>query len=151
MRDQEKIMLKETDMHSESRNQIQLRRNFAGSDLLYVPRVYTDYTRSNLLVMEQIEGISIRQVTALKDKKVDLKTLAHKGVETFFTQVFEHNFFHADMHPGNIFIDVKEPKDLKYTLDCAIIGTLSSRTSCILQKVSIFLSKRLFGNRTTSN
>ena len=147
MRDQEKIMLKETDMHSESRNQIQLRRNFAGSDLLYVPRVYTDYTRSNLLVMEQIEGISIRQVTALKDKQVDLKTLAHKGVETFFTQVFEHNFFHADMHPGNIFIDVKEPKNPKYiALDCAIIGTLSEQDKLYIAKsVYLFFQRDYLG------
>ena len=126
-------------MHSESRNQIQLRRNFAGSDLLYVPRVYTDYTRSNLMVMEHVEGISIRQVTALKDKQVDLKTLAHKGVETFFTQVFEHNFFHADMHPANIFVDVQEPKNPKYiALDCAIIGNLSEQDKLYIAK-SVYL------------
>ena len=139
MQDQEAVMLKETDMHSESRNQIQLRRNFAGSDLLYVPRVYSDYTRSNLMVMEQIEGISIRKVTALKDKQVDLKTLANKGVETFFTQVFEHNFFHADMHPGNIYVDVKDPENPKYiALDCAIIGNLSEQDKLYIAK-SIYL------------
>ena len=147
MRDQEKVMLTETDMHSESRNQIQLRRNFAGSDLLYVPRVHTDYTRSNLLVMEQIEGVSIRQITELKNKQVDLKTLAHKGVETFFTQVFEHNFFHADMHPGNIFIDVKEPQNPKYiALDCAIIGSLSEQDKLYIAKsVYLFFQRDYLG------
>ena len=147
MRDQEKVMLRETDMHSESRNQIQLRRNFADSDLLYVPRVHTDYTRSNLLVMEQIEGVSIRQITELKNKQVDLKTLAHKGVETFFTQVFEHNFFHADMHPGNIFIDVKEPQNPKYiALDCAIIGSLSEQDKLYIAKsVYLFFQRDYLG------
>ena len=147
MQDQEAVMLKETDMHSESRNQIQLRRNFAGSDLLYVPRVHTDYARSNLLVMEQIEGISIRQIAELKDKQVDLKKLAHKGVETFFTQVFEHNFFHADMHPGNIFVDIKEPQNPKYiALDCAIIGSLSEQDKLYIAKsVYLFFQRDYMG------
>ena len=143
MLDQETVMLKETDMYSECRNQIQLRRNFAGSDLLYVPRVHTEYTRSNLLVMEQIEGISIRQIADLKDKQVDLKMLAHKGVETFFTQVFEHNFFHADMHPGNIFVDVKVPENPRYiALDCAIIGSLSEQDKLYIAKSVYLFFKR---------
>ena len=143
MLDQETVMLKETDMYSECRNQIQLRRNFAGSDLLYVPRVHTEYTRSNLLVMERIEGISIRQIADLKEQQVDLKMLAHKGVETFFTQVFEHNFFHADMHPGNIFVDVKVPQNPRYiALDCAIIGSLSEQDKLYIAKSVYLFFKR---------
>ena len=147
MRDQEEILLRELDMHSESRNQIQLRRNFAGSDLLYVPRVYPEYTRTNLLVMEWVDGISIGQINSLKDRNVDIKKLAYKGVETFFTQVFIHNFFHADMHPGNIFVDVSDPLDPKYiALDSAIVGSLSEQDKIYLAKsVYLFFNRDYLG------
>lgn len=80
-----------------------------------------------MLVMEQIFAPSIGNMTALKDANIDMRVLAHKGVETFFTQVFEHNFFHADMHPGNVLIDISDPSDPMYVaLDCAIIGTLTN-------------------------
>ena len=125
-RDHEHVLLQELNMFAEARNQIQLRRNFAGSDLLYVPRVYAHLTRDDLLVMERVYGVPINQVDELNARHVDLRVLAHKGVETFFTQVFEHNFFHADMHPGNILIDTTEPANPKYiALDCAIIGSLT--------------------------
>ena len=147
MQDQEAILLGELDMHSESRNQIQLRRNFAGSDLLYVPRVYPEYTRTGLLVMEWVDGISIGQINNLRGRKVDIKKLAHKGVETFFTQVFIHNFFHADMHPGNIFVDVSDPKDPKYVaLDSAIVGSLSEQDKIYLAKsVHLFFNRDYLG------
>ena len=147
MRDHEEILLRELDMHSESRNQIQLRRNFAGSDLLYVPRVYPEYTRTNLLVMEWVDGISIGQINSLKDRNVDIKKLAYKGVETFFTQVFIHNFFHADMHPGNIFVDVSDPVDPKYiALDSAIVGSLSEQDKIYLAKsVYLFFNRDYLG------
>ncbi len=126
-RDHEQVLLNELSMFNEAHNQVQLRRNFADSDLLYVPRVYTQYTRESLLVMERIYGIPISQIETLKARQVDLQRLAHKGVETFFTQVFEHNFFHADMHPGNIYIDCKDPQNPRYiALDCAIIGSLTA-------------------------
>jgi ubiquinone biosynthesis protein len=112
-------------MFSEGRNQIQLRRNFADSQLLYVPRLYSEHTRHDLLVMERVYGIPIGQVETLRAANVDFQVLAHKGVETFFTQVFEHNFFHADMHPGNIQVDITDPANPKYiALDCAIVGSL---------------------------
>ena len=124
--DHEQVLLQELNMFSEARNQIQLRRNFAESDLLYVPRVYAQYTRDHVLVMERVYGTPINQVDKLKKHGVDLQVLAHKGVETFFKQVFEHNFFHADMHPGNILIDIRDPQNPKYiALDCAIIGSLT--------------------------
>ena len=147
MNDQELILLQELDMHSESRNQIQLRRNFADSDLLYVPRVYTEYTRTNLLVMEWVDGISIGRTNDLKSKKVDIEKLAKKGVETFFTQVFTHNFFHADMHPGNIFIDVSDPNNPKYVaIDCAIVGSLSELDKNYLAKnVYLFFNRDYLG------
>jgi ubiquinone biosynthesis protein len=124
--DHHEVLLSELDMYHEARNQIQLRRNFADSDLLYVPRVYASLSRADLLVMERIQGIPIGQVDELKRLGVDMKKLAHKGVQTFFTQVFRHNFFHADMHPGNIFVDVTDPSNPSYiALDCAIVGSLS--------------------------
>ena len=125
--DHEQVLLQELDMYSEARNQVQLRRNFAESNLLYVPKVYRQFTRQKLLVMERVYGPPISHIDELNQAGVDLKVLAHKGVETFFTQVFEHNFFHADMHPGNILVDTSKPEDPKYiALDCAIIGTLTT-------------------------
>jgi len=77
-------------------------------------------------VLERINGSPIGDLEALKARGTDLKKLADRGVETFFTQVFEHNFFHADMHPGNIFVDVTDPADPSYiAIDCAIIGSLT--------------------------
>ena len=126
MQDHLETLLLELNMFSEARNQIQLRRNFAESSLLYVPRLYAQFTRHNMLVMEQIFAPSIGNIAALQAAKVDMRVLAHKGVETFFTQVFEHNFFHADMHPGNVLIDVSDPSDPMYVaLDCAIVGSLT--------------------------
>ena len=119
-------MLRETDMFSESQNQINLRANFPNSNLLKVPRVYTKFTRSNLIVMDHANGIPIGDIEALRERGVDFKILAEKGIKTFFKQVFEDNFFHADMHSGNILVDIADPKDPKYiALDCAIMGSLT--------------------------
>lgn len=116
----------ELDLELEAENTNTLRLNFAGSPLLYAPRVFRELTTKNILVMERIEGVPISAVAELKDKGADLKLLAERGVETFFTQVFTHNFFHADMHPGNIFVDVSDPNDPSYiAIDCAIIGRLT--------------------------
>ena len=124
--DYEQTILAELDMSSEARNTIKLRENFAGSPLLYVPRVYHRYTSESVLVLERIEGIPISRMDTLEQLGVDMRVLAERGVETFFTQVFVDNFFHADMHPGNIFVDVSDPADPSYiALDCAIIGTLT--------------------------
>ena len=126
VQDQELIMLQETDMLRESQNQINLRANFLNSDLLKVPRVYTKFTRPNLIVMEYADGVPIGDVEKLRERGADFKTLAEKGVNTFFKQVFEDNFFHADMHSGNILVDIANPEDPKYiALDCAIMGSLS--------------------------
>ncbi|MEL0047158.1 MAG: AarF/UbiB family protein [Gammaproteobacteria bacterium] len=141
--DQQQVMLTELNMFLEARNQIQLRRNFADSPLLHVPRLYSSFTRFNLLVMTRMYAPSIGDLHLLKDAGVDLKVLAHKGVETFFTQVFEHNFFHADMHPGNVFVDIQDPADPKWiALDCAIIGSLSeSDQSYLAQNLIAFFAR----------
>jgi ubiquinone biosynthesis protein len=122
----EKTILDELDLLREAANASQLRRNFEGSSDLYVPEVYWDYVRKNVLVMERIYGTPIRNVDSLKEQNTDMERLAALGVEIFFTQVFSHNFFHADMHPGNIFVDTSDPKKPKYVaVDFGIMGTLS--------------------------
>ena len=123
----EKTILDELDLLREAGNASQLRRNFEGATSLYVPEVYWDYTYRNVLVMERIYGVPIRNVDELKASNTNMKRLAELGVEIFFTQVFKHNFFHADMHPGNIFVDIDDPQYPKYVaVDFGIVGTLST-------------------------
>jgi len=124
--DYELIILDELDMSREAANTCQLRRNFEHNKLLYVPKVYWDYTCRNVLTMERIAGIPVTDVETLRARGTDLKLLGERGVEIFFTQVFHHSFFHADMHPGNIFVDATDPADPTYIgVDCAIVGSLS--------------------------
>jgi ubiquinone biosynthesis protein len=123
-----KTILDELDLMREAANAAQLKRNFAGSSLLYVPAVYWDYCRSNVMVMERIHGLIISQIDELRARGADIARLAENGVEIFFTQVFRHNFFHADMHPGNIFVQVDDPKNPRYAaVDFGIVGTLTPR------------------------
>lgn len=118
----EGIIYNELNMMTEAANASLLRKNFEGSDLLYVPKVHWDLCRPNVLVTERIYGTPISKIEALKENNVDLKALAENGVVIFFTQVFEHNFFHADMHPGNIFVGEGE----QYIgIDFGIMGSLS--------------------------
>ena len=122
----EKTLLHELDLTREAANAAQLKRNFNDSDLLYVPEVYWDYCRPEVLTMERVSGISIRDIDALRAAGTNFKRLAENGVEIFFTQVFRHNLFHADMHPGNIFVDVTDPEKPRYiAVDFGIVGTLS--------------------------
>ncbi len=123
----EKTIINELDLLREGANAAQLKRNFAGSDLLYVPEVYWDYSRPEVLVQERIYGIPISDMPALRAAGTNIRRLAENGVEIFFTQVFRHNFFHADMHPGNIFVQVDEPEHPKYAaVDFGIVGSLSA-------------------------
>ncbi len=126
VRDYEKTILRELDLTQEAKNTIQLRENWYQSGKLYVPRVFDKYSDKNLMVMERINGVPANDIETLTARKVNLKKLAHLGVEIFFKQVFEDNFFHADMHPGNVFINTADPDNPSYiALDCAIIGSLS--------------------------
>lgn len=123
--DYERTIFDELDLLREAANYSQLRRNFLASPLLFVPQVYWDYCRPKVMVMERIYGIPISDLTALNDRNVDMKALAERGTEIFFTQVFRDRFFHADMHPGNIFVDASNPQEPRYiAIDCGIIGTL---------------------------
>ncbi|MBC52315.1 MAG: ubiquinone biosynthesis regulatory protein kinase UbiB [Gammaproteobacteria bacterium] len=141
--DYEHVILGELNLMSEGANTTLLRRNFEHSALLYVPQVYWDVSRDGMLVTERINGIPVSDVTQLQARNVDLRKLAETGVEIFFTQVFEHSFFHADMHPGNIFVDASDPQNPRYiAIDCAIIGSLSREDQQYLARNLLAIFKR---------
>ncbi len=141
--DYELTIFDELDLRREAANASQLRRNFEGSTLVYVPQVYWDYTRSNVMVSERIKGIPVTDVATLEARGTDLKLLAERGVEIFFTQVFRDNFFHADMHPGNIFVDASDPADPRYiAVDCAIVGSLSDADQYYLARNLLAVFRR---------
>jgi ubiquinone biosynthesis protein len=124
----EKTILDELDLMREAANTAQLKRNFAGSDLLYVPEVYWDHCRPGVMVMERIRGVIISDIPELRRRGTNIQRLAENGVTIFFTQVLRHNFFHADMHPGNIFVLLADPEHPKYcAVDFGIVGSLSIR------------------------
>jgi len=119
----EKTLLDELDLVREAGNAAKLRRNFENSDAIYIPEIYWEFTRKKVLVMERIYGIPVGNIDELREQNADFKLLAERGVEIFFTQVFRDNFFHADMHPGNIFVEIPG----KYiAVDFGIVGTLSA-------------------------
>jgi len=123
----EKTIYDELNLQREAANASQLKRNFSQSPALYIPEVYWGYVRRNVMVMERISGIPIGHVDSLREHGVNLERLSERGVEIFFTQVFKHNFFHADMHPGNIFVDLENPDYAKYiAVDFGIVGSLSN-------------------------
>jgi ubiquinone biosynthesis protein len=124
----DKTIMDELDLMREAANAAQLKRNFTDSDLLYVPTIYFDLCRTNVLVMERIRGVPINNLARLRELNVDFKKLAEHGVEIFFTQMLTHNFFHADMHPGNIFVLADDPANPRYAaVDFGIVGTLDPR------------------------
>jgi ubiquinone biosynthesis protein len=128
VREYRKTVTDELDLMREAGNASQLKRNFAGSPLLYVPQIHWDYCRQNVMVMERIHGIIVSRVEELRARGTDIAKLAENGVEIFFTQVFRHNFFHADMHPGNIFVQIEDPRNPRYAaVDFGIVGTLQPR------------------------
>ena len=124
--DYRQTILDELDLTREAANASQLRRNFENSDQLYVPKVYWEFTRSQVYTMEEVSGTPVNDRAELDAQGVNFQCLAERGVEIFFTQVLRDSFFHADMHPGNIFVDTSNPEKPGYiALDCAIIGSLS--------------------------
>ncbi len=123
VREYEKTIYDELDLQREAANASQIRRNWQNSEMLYIPEVYWDWTRSNVMVMERVYGTPVSDVETLKAQGVSMKQLGERGVEIFFTQVFRDNFFHADMHPGNIFV---EPSGRYISIDFGIVGTLTT-------------------------
>ncbi len=139
VREFEKTILDELDFMREAANASQLRSNFIDSEILYVPEVYWDYSRSNVLVMERIYGIPVNDLNELQQQQIDLKKLSEHGVEIFFTQVFRDSFFHADMHPGNIFVS---DTGQYMAVDFGIMGTLSSEDQRYLAENFLAFFKR---------
>lgn len=131
----EQTIFDELDLRKEAANATQLRRNFADSDILYVPEVYWDFTRQSVMVMERISGIPVADIDALEAQGTNMEKLAERGVEIFFTQVFRDSFFHADMHPGNIFVSRENPEDPQYiAVDFGIVGSLSPEDQSYLAR-----------------
>ena len=125
VRDYQTSVMHELDLLREAANCSQIGRNWEGSEIIKVPKIYKDYCKTNVLVQERIYGIPISDVQELKTAGVDLKKLATNGVRIFFTQVFHHNLFHADMHPGNVFVDISDPdKPMYAAVDFWIVGSL---------------------------
>ncbi len=143
VREYRQTVLDELDLMREAANASQLRRNFATSQLLYVPEVHWDLCRADVMVMERIHGVPIGDLAALRARGTDFRRLAENGVEIFFTQVFRHNFFHADMHPGNIFVIVDDPAAPRYAaVDFGIVGTLSLRDQRYLAEIFLAVFDR---------
>ncbi|WP_432697043.1 ubiquinone biosynthesis regulatory protein kinase UbiB [Marinobacterium sp. YM272] len=139
----EQTIFDELDLRKEAANGSQLRRNFEGSEMLYVPEIYWDLTRQQVLVMERIYGVPVADVAQLKQRNVDMKLLAERGVEIFFTQVFRDSFFHADMHPGNIFVSCEDPANPRYiAVDFGIIGALTPEDQSYLARNILAFFKR---------
>lgn len=127
VKDYESTILKELDLKLEASNTNLTRKNFLDSEELYIPEVYWDLTTSNVMVLEKIDGIPCTDIDQIESYGIDKKTLAENGVMIFLNQVFRDNFFHADMHPGNIFVSKENPEKPGYiAVDCAITGSLSN-------------------------
>lgn len=132
----------ELDLMREAANCSQLRRNFLDSPLLFVPEVYWDYCRSSVMVMERVKGTPISHVDELREQGIDIPQLARVGVEIFFTQVFRDGYFHADMHPGNIFVGANGQY---IAVDFGIMGTLSDEDKNYLAQNFLAFFRRDYG------
>ncbi len=137
------IIRGELNLESEALNTETMRRQFLFSPLLYVPEVHRDMTTRRVMVMERIYGIPVNDIERIKAAGIDPRTLAERGVEIFFTQVFKYNFFHADMHPGNIFVSPTNPAAPQYlSVDCAIVGRLSREDLHLLGRLALMVMRQ---------
>jgi ubiquinone biosynthesis protein len=139
VREFEKTIIDELDLMREAASATQIRRQFIDSEMLYVPDVYWEYCHKKVMVMERISGIPVGDIDAIKAAGIDMKMLGERGVEIFFTQVFHHNFFHADMHPGNIFVS---PEGQYIAVDFGIVGSLSTEDQRYLAENLLAFFKR---------
>lgn len=141
--DYEKTIFDELDLYREAANASQLRRNFEDSALLYIPQIYWKWCRHKVMVMERISGVPVTDMETLLDQRTDMKKLAEVGVEIFFTQVFRDSFFHADMHPGNIFVSRSHPWQPQYiAIDFGIVGSLNPEDQDYLARNLLAFFKR---------
>ena len=133
----------ELDLLREAANAAQLRRNFSQSTVLYIPKIYWNYSCQTVLVIERVHGIPIHQVARLQEAGVSMPLLAERGVTIFFTQIFRDSFFHADLHPGNLFVEVTDPADPKYMMvDFGIVGSLSPQDQRYIAENMVAFLKR---------
>jgi ubiquinone biosynthesis protein len=148
----EKTIRDELDLTREAANCSQLRRNFRYSPLLLVPEIHWDFTNQEVLVMERMAGIPIGRIDELRRAGIDLKRLSRSGVEIFFTQVFRDGYFHADMHPGNIFVATDASNHGKYiALDFGIMGTLSETDKSYLAQNFLAFFRRDYHRVATAH
>jgi ubiquinone biosynthesis protein len=144
-RDYEQTLIDETDLLREAANAKRMRANFPNSTLLYVPEVHSDWCTSQVMVAERIYGEPIDQVATFDRLGIDRKQLSEKGLTIFFTQLLTHNFFHADMHPGNVFVETANPQSPRYiALDIAIVGQLSREDQLTVARLVLALTQRDF-------
>jgi ubiquinone biosynthesis protein len=136
VRDYERTILRELDLKLEAANTNLTRKNFANAEELYIPEVFWDLTSSKVMVLERIDGIPCTDIKQIEKYGINKKRLAENGVMIFLNQVFRDNFFHADMHPGNIFVSKEHPETPGYiAIDCAITGSLSNDERYILARM----------------
>lgn len=136
-------LVDELDLRREGANASELRRNFKNSPFLYVPKVYWDYSLNHILVIERIHGIPIHDIARLRAQQINLKKLAERSIEVFFTQIFRDSFFHADLHPGNIFVSTENPEDPGLIIvDFGIVGSLSHNDQRYIAENMIAFFKR---------
>ena len=139
----EKTILDELDLQREAGNASQLRRNFDNSNLLYIPKIYWDLSNPSVLVQERIFGLRVNDIEAIENAGISRQELAKRGVEIFFTQVFRDSFFHADMHPGNIFVNPTIPHDPQYmAVDFGIVGSLTQEDQAYLARILLAFFNR---------
>lgn len=150
-RDYEQTLLDETDLSREAANTKRMRGNFPNSDLLYVPEVFDAWCTPRVMVAERIYGVPIDDLASFERYGIDRKALSEKGLHIFFTQLLRHNFFHADMHPGNVFVEIPRdavaplPKTPRYiALDVAIVGQLSREDQLTIARLALALVQRDF-------
>jgi ubiquinone biosynthesis protein len=139
----EKTILDELDLQREAGNASQFRRNFENSNLLYIPKMYWHLSNPSVLVQERIYGVPVSDIVAIEKAGISRQELAKRGVEIFFTQVFRDSFFHADMHPGNIFVNPSLPNDPQYmAVDFGIVGSLSQEDQTYLARILLAFFNR---------
>lgn len=133
----------EIDLRQEAKNSERMRIAFEHSPLLYLPRMHLDLVREEMLVQDRMYGIPVTDVAALDAAGIDRRVIAERGMEIFFIQVFRENFFHADMHPGNIFVSRDNPQSPQYvSIDCAIAGSLTRSDQLLLARLALALIQR---------
>ena len=142
-RDYEQTLLDETDLLREAANTRQMRNNFLNSDMMYVPEIHDAWCTSNVMVAERIYGVPIDDHASFARLGISRQQLAEKGFSIFFTQLLNHNFFHADMHPGNVFVESANPANPRYiALDVAIVGQLAREDQLTVARLALALVSR---------